>query len=58
MTPLKNGQPREEDRHMWVCGRSPHTHICPSPLLEGSFFSALIHLIEICKAVDWYIVLL
>gem|GEM_PF-4859179 len=43
---------------MWVCGRSPHTHICPSPLLEGSFFSALIHLIEICKAVDWYIVLL
>jgi len=26
---------------MWGCGRSPHPHIYPSPLLEGSFFSAL-----------------
>jgi len=26
---------------MWGCGRSPHPHIYPSPLLEGSFFSVL-----------------
>ena len=42
MIPLKKGQPREEDRYMWGCGRSPHPHIYPFPLLEGSFFSALI----------------
>jgi len=41
MTPLKKGQPREEDWHMWGCGRSPLPHICSSPLLEGSFFSVL-----------------
>jgi hypothetical protein len=39
MTPLKKGQPREEDRYMRGCGRSPHPLIYPSPLLEGSFFS-------------------
>ena len=27
---------------MWGCGRSPHPHIYPSPLLDGCFFSALI----------------
>ena len=27
---------------MWGCGRSPHPHIYPSPLLEGNFSSALI----------------
>jgi len=46
MTPLKKGQPREEDRYMWGCGRSPHPHIYPSPLLEGSFFSYGCRLIE------------
>ena len=44
MTPLKKGQPREEDRDMWGCGLRPHPHISPSPLLEGSFFNALIYL--------------
>jgi len=28
---------------MWGCGRNPHPKIYRSPLLEGSFFSALIH---------------
>jgi len=41
MTPLKKGQPREEDRYMWGRGLRPRPHIYPSPLLEGSFFSAL-----------------
>ena len=27
---------------MWACGRSPHTHIYPSYLLAGGFFTALI----------------
>jgi len=38
----KKGHPREEDRYMGGCGLRPHPHIYPSPLLEGSFFSALI----------------
>jgi len=37
MAPLKNGQPQEEDRYMWGCGRSPHPHIYPSLLLDGIF---------------------
>ena len=41
VTPLKKGHPREEDRYMWGCGRSPHPHIYPSLILEGIFFSAL-----------------
>ena len=41
VTPLKKGQPREEDRYMRGCGLRPHPLIYPSPLLEGSFFSAL-----------------
>jgi len=32
---------------MWGCGRSPQPHIYPSPLLEGSFFSALMHRINL-----------
>ena len=28
---------------MWGCGLRPRPHIYPSPLLEGSFFSALIN---------------
>ena len=37
MTPLKKGQPREEDRYVGVRAAPVHPHI-PSPLLEGSFF--------------------
>jgi|GEM_PF-5778987 len=44
MTPLKKGQPREEERYMWGCGLRPHPHIFHSLLLEGNFFSALINL--------------
>ena len=31
---------------MWGFGRSPNPHIYPFPLLEGSFFSALILLYQ------------
>ena len=44
MTPLKKGQPREEERYMWGCGRSPHPHIYHSLLLEGNYFSGVINL--------------
>jgi hypothetical protein len=46
MTPLKKGQPREEDRCIWVCGLRPHTHILPFLLPEGSFFCACINEID------------
>ncbi len=42
MISLKKGQPREEDRYMWGCGRSPHPHIYLFIPLEGSFFSVLL----------------
>jgi hypothetical protein len=32
---------REKRTGMWGFGRSPNPHIYPSPLLKGSFFSAL-----------------
>ncbi len=50
MTPLKKGQPREDDRYMWGCGLRPHSHIYPSLLIEGSFFSALIRLLKFIPA--------
>jgi len=56
MTPLKKGQPREEDRYMWGCGRIPHPHIYPSPLLEGSSFSALIYVSYFKREVDQRVV--
>jgi len=38
MTALKKDPARERERYVWECGRSPHSHTYPSPLLEGSFF--------------------
>jgi hypothetical protein len=40
MSPLKKDQLREEDRYLWVCGHSPHTHRYPALLLESVSFSA------------------
>ena len=38
----EKNQLREKDLFMWVSRRSPHTHMYPSLLLAGGFFSALI----------------
>jgi hypothetical protein len=41
-------QPREEDRYVWGCGRSPHPHTYLSLLLEGSIFTAPLNLFRFC----------
>jgi hypothetical protein len=38
----EKNQLQVKDWYMWVCGLHPHTHIYPSLLLAGDFFSALV----------------
>jgi hypothetical protein len=37
----EKGQPREEDRHMWDCGRNPHSRTYPALFFESNFFNVL-----------------
>jgi hypothetical protein len=47
----EKGQSREKDRYMWGFGIRPNPHIYPFPVLEGDFFSALIHNVVSIRAI-------